>query len=210
MSAFTMDTDDLVINENIPVKQFEHQQKQIETHSSQQIYADECIEWMGGYLKKKKLRTYGRKRITMRNHSNKIIMNKVTTAHRVSLCCHLKDINFMTRKLQVSHLCHNKKCVFVKHLVSESQSDNRKRSKCAKKKKCFCKHAVSCIFPAPPPKDPCIYCTQNVNNEDQALDCDGCKKWQHINCDDIMTMEEYTTLNEENGVKEWKCFKCST
>ena len=39
---------------------------------------------------KKSVNMYGRKRFTIGDHDNIVNMNKVNTAHRASLCAHIK------------------------------------------------------------------------------------------------------------------------
>ena len=39
---------------------------------------------------------------------------------------------------QVSHLCHNKRCLHLHHLVDETGEDNSQRKECAKNEEKFC------------------------------------------------------------------------
>lgn len=47
----------------------------------------------------------------------------------------------------VSHLCHNKMCINIDHLVLESRAQNNKRQICNANKSCTRAHEPPCIFP---------------------------------------------------------------
>ena len=58
-------------------------------------------------------------------------------------------------------------------------------------------------------KDSCIECMRKVTNDDMALSCDGCLRWQHIICNDIASEEEYHMFMQSRAILQWKCRRCS-
>ncbi|KAJ8037702.1 hypothetical protein HOLleu_18592 [Holothuria leucospilota] len=56
----------------------------------------------------------------------------------------------------------------------------------------------------------CLHCSGTVKDDEKALQCDGCSRWQHLGCITGVTEEEYGGAVEEGGVIEWACFWCSS
>jgi hypothetical protein len=57
--------------------------------------------------------------------------------------------------------------------------------------------------------DLCLYCTKVVAVDDEALECEKCKGWQHIVCNNIIKEEEYERLNNDTDyIYIWKCQQC--
>ncbi|KAH3818156.1 hypothetical protein DPMN_119752 [Dreissena polymorpha] len=54
----------------------------------------------------------------------------------------------------------------------------------------------------------CIHCERNVNDDDRAISCDQCEKWQHLSCDTGISLRQYRKMMKA-AVVEWKCRKCS-
>ncbi len=57
-------------------------------------------------------------------------------------------------------------------------------------------------------RDACIECRKKVTNEDMAISCDGCLKWQHIICNDIASDEDYHKYLDSRAILLWKCRRC--
>ena len=57
--------------------------------------------------------------------------------------------------------------------------------------------------------DACISCHLQVRNEDLALSCDKCSRWQHIICGDIVSEEKYQFFLDSRAVISWVCRPCS-
>ncbi len=57
--------------------------------------------------------------------------------------------------------------------------------------------------------DACISCHLHVRNEDLALSCDKCSRWQHIICGDIVSEEKYQFFLDSRAVISWVCRPCS-
>ena len=57
--------------------------------------------------------------------------------------------------------------------------------------------------------DACIDCHLQVRNEDLALSCDKCSRWQHIICGDIVSEEKYQFFLDSRAVISWVCRPCS-
>ena len=73
-----------------------------------------------------------------------------TSAHRAALLLHLfKEGKVATlqvdKTLECSHLCHNKMCINVKHLVLENKNENLSRKVCLRRKACQ-GHAPACLL----------------------------------------------------------------
>ncbi|KAH3880464.1 hypothetical protein DPMN_004378 [Dreissena polymorpha] len=54
----------------------------------------------------------------------------------------------------------------------------------------------------------CIHCERNVNDDDRAISCDQCEKWQHLSCDTGISLRKYRKMMK-GAVVEWKCRECS-
>lgn len=61
--------------------------------------------------------------------------HKTRTSHRVALMVQLRDFNVPFSQ-QASHLCNNKLCINVQHLVFERSSSNNLRKTCFAYLKC--------------------------------------------------------------------------
>jgi hypothetical protein len=48
------------------------------------------------------------------------------------------------RSYQASHLCHDKDCTLIEHLVWETKAENLSRLICQKAKQCKCDNVVKC------------------------------------------------------------------
>ena len=57
-------------------------------------------------------------------------------------------------------------------------------------------------------KDYCIFCEKEVENEHKAIECDKCKKWQHIRCDKVMNGWKYNRIKKGIELFQWSCKKC--
>ena len=60
--------------------------------------------------------------------------------HRLMFFVHSKRLDIKTEPQEVSHMCHNMRCVNIDHLVLELSVDNYNRDYCRKKKKCTDTH----------------------------------------------------------------------
>lgn len=58
------------------------------------------------------------------------------------------------------------------------------------------------------PKFPCLACNRNVANNHEALQCDGCSRWQHRNCGTNFTHEQYVELTHGEEF-DWYCNGCA-
>ena len=58
------------------------------------------------------------------------------------------------------------------------------------------------------PKFPCGICSNNVNNEHKAVQCDFCNYWNHIECEEISD-ESYQNLSEVNNLDIHCCKICN-
>ena len=99
-----------------------------------------CILW-GKALTKD---GYGRTR-------NPFEKGKEIHAHRlmfmvVSHCKNLPEKDDFGRILNVSHLCHVKKCINFDHLVLEADTTNMDRRYCVQQQACSGRHQPPCIF----------------------------------------------------------------
>ena len=71
-----------------------------------------------------------------------------TTVHRAVFILSENRPDLIKSKTagDVSHLCHEKRCVTKEHLWLESRARNMLRNACASSGKCQCKLTPSCIF----------------------------------------------------------------
>ena len=68
---------------------------------------------------------------------------------RVCRLIYFLHFNFeLNSRYQVSHLCHNKKCVNIEHLNYETPVTNNQRKTCNSNRVCCCNHygEPNCIF----------------------------------------------------------------
>lgn len=73
-----------------------------------------------------------------------------TSAHRAALLIHLlKEGKVATlqvdKTLECSHLCHNRMCVNINHLVLEKKTENLSRKVCFRRKACQ-GHTPACLL----------------------------------------------------------------
>jgi hypothetical protein len=55
----------------------------------------------------------------------------------------------------------------------------------------------------------CIYCNKEVGNDDKAIECEKCSKWQHIKCDGIMDGWKYNRVIKGKEKFQWMCVSCN-
>ena len=55
------------------------------------------------------------------------------------------------------------------------------------------------------PKFPCRICAKNVSDKDKAIQCDLCKLWVHIICNNLNYLD-YRYLQNSN--ESWYCIEC--
>ena len=60
-------------------------------------------------------------------------------------------------------------------------------------------------------QDLCIYCSKIVTDQDLALECEHCLHWQHIACQNILSVNDYEMLNNTDASKSfsWCCDNCA-
>ena len=61
-------------------------------------------------------------------------------------------------------------------------------------------------------QDLCIHCSKVVTDQDLALECEHCLHWQHIECQDILSVNSYELLNNTDDPKQsfsWCCDNCA-
>lgn len=103
-----------------------------------------CIEWNGACTAS----GYGRKRITWPNGQKSIekVHRLAFMAYNKILHDKLEKSNEFDQQLDVSHLCHNKKCINEKHLVHEPHFVNMDRSSCFTHGFCSKRHEPHCLL----------------------------------------------------------------
>ena len=99
--------------------------------NSMQHANNECIVWTGCVNKQ----GYGQFRFRDPRDPNSSVF-KTRTSHRVALMLHFRDFD-VPSSMQASHLCNNKLCVNVEHLVFEGNSTNNLRKTCFSLHKCI-------------------------------------------------------------------------
>ena len=55
----------------------------------------------------------------------------------------------------------------------------------------------------------CLKCKIPVTDDDRAITCDICERWQHIACNDIITDDAYDEVMDGRAQLEWCCPKCT-
>ncbi|MES9904858.1 MAG: hypothetical protein ABW168_19560 [Sedimenticola sp.] len=95
------------------------------------------------------MNTYGRMRFPV--YSDK--RSKIFRAHRVAYMAwhelfpeHVPEKSDTGEQLDVSHLCHRKRCIQEKHLVLERHSTNNQRKICDGQGWCSGAHQPACIL----------------------------------------------------------------
>ncbi|KAH3751333.1 hypothetical protein DPMN_185886 [Dreissena polymorpha] len=58
-------------------------------------------------------------------------------------------------------------------------------------------------------KYPCVYCEQNIGEDDKVISCDECERWKHLSCETGVSLQQYRKMVKGEVVLEWKCHKCS-
>lgn len=103
-----------------------------------------CIEWNGACTDT----GYGRKRVTWPDGQ------KFTEkTHRLAYMAYNKivhdtmpKLNEFSQPLEVSHICHNKKCIHENHLVHEPHITNMERNGCLIAGYCSKRHTPHCLL----------------------------------------------------------------
>lgn len=98
----------------------------------------QCLIWTG-YVSKA---GYGRFRYRDPRDHCAAADHKTCTAHRIAVMVNLKNLD-ISANVQASHLCNNKLCVNIEHLVLESSSVNCQRRTCFRICRCN-RHFDSC------------------------------------------------------------------
>ena len=98
-----------------------------------------CMLWQGG--PDNTVSSYGRKRIKYPGYPS----SKTEYVHRVAYKLHHKTFE-LEKSLEVSHLCHNHRCINPSHLVLELHEINSSRLSCKVQQKCTHGHTPFCIF----------------------------------------------------------------
>ncbi|XP_071133066.1 uncharacterized protein [Mytilus edulis] len=57
--------------------------------------------------------------------------------------------------------------------------------------------------------DSCIQCQNVVRPRQEALQCDGCQKWQHRTCNSGVPRDQYRQAVKDHAQLEWKCVTCT-
>ena len=53
----------------------------------------------------------------------------------------------------------------------------------------------------------CDVCTEQVSNNENAIECESCNRWQHFQCSGL-TREEFDIAKRRNCKLTWLCVKC--
>lgn len=98
--------------------------------NSRQHENGECVVWTGCINKQ----GYGQFRF--RDPRDPLTAgHRTRTSHRVALMVQLRDLDVPASE-QASHLCNNKLCINVQHLVFEGSSCNNLRKTCFSRSRC--------------------------------------------------------------------------
>lgn len=116
---------------------FEKTLQRIEAKTSQAPTSLGCHEWMGTLKYKSR---YGVIKI---HPPGKRIMLK--SVHRVKYMCSVRNLDIPS-EFDVSHLCHNPKCLNISHLTLERHEVNMQRIECQNARNCMGNHYPLCIF----------------------------------------------------------------
>lgn len=118
--------------------------QELNRNSSVLHNAHSCIEWNGACTDT----GYGRKRVTWPDGQKSI-----EKTHRLAYMAHnkiLKDqlqkTNEFGQQLDISHTCHNKKCLNPDHLVNEPHRINMDRNGCYVSGLCSKRHHPHCLL----------------------------------------------------------------
>lgn len=113
-------------------------------NSTISLNGKDCKEWNGACTES----GYGRKRVTWPDGKKSMERTHrliYMAQHKIHYS-ELKNKNEFGEQLDVSHLCNNKKCIEVDHLVHEPHSINMDRNECFKHGHCSKVHSPHCII----------------------------------------------------------------
>ena len=57
--------------------------------------------------------------------------------------------------------------------------------------------------------DLCIRCKKTVSSQQEAIQCDGCDRWQHRICGTNITRKDYRTAVRSGQGIDWRCEDCA-
>lgn len=125
----------------LPSKQFDQLKERINSNTAPD---GQCLLWMG------KAHTangkYGKIKVIIRDGGGNLVLKQAMTVHRAMYIANQKSIIEEGPHYDVSHLCHNTKCVHIPHLVLELHDVNMHRIECHHQGKCSKQHTPFCIF----------------------------------------------------------------
>lgn len=96
-----------------------------------------CHEWQGG------LKTNSNYGVIKIHPPGQNITTR--SVHRIKYLCLIKNLN-VDRGLDISHICHNPKCLTTEHLTLEAHEINMNRVACFNEKTCSGEHQPECLF----------------------------------------------------------------
>ena len=114
----------------------------LEKNSESGVGGVNCKIWKGC----KDSQGYGKKRVLWPSGER-----SVERTHRLAFMVHNKSSNLPRHNsygepVEVSHLCHNKLCINMEHLVLESHRENTSRNYCRRVGVCTMAHAPPCVL----------------------------------------------------------------
>lgn len=113
---------------------------------SSQVMPNGCQLWLKGPDPQKC--AYGKKRTKFPDVPGSSGVSEVVYVHRLAYMVSNKVVQ-LPQGLEVSHLCHNPRCVEPRHLCLESHEANSERITCLKQGICTKLHNPPCIIVNP-------------------------------------------------------------
>ena len=93
--------------------------------------------------------------------------------------------------------------------IVSNVTNSRRSSRKTKRKECYDPSVIPAIQNELPgtKRKICFFCEDSIKPNDMAMECCGCRSWNHVCCDETLTMEFYNQLEDDTSI-EYMCLIC--
>ena len=123
---------------------------------------------------------------------------------KMSDCLYCKKTVQITKIAYCCGRCRRRKHVFCDNMVSKDKIKSHMNYSNLPWYCDSCKSTMNLDFSS------CTFCTMTVSDNQKGLSCDRCKKWQHIQCQFILSKVKYNQAVDNSSITlpTWFCCYC--
>ena len=87
--------------------------------------------------------------------------------------------------------------------IVSNVTNSRRSSRKTKRKECYDPSVIPAIQNELPgtKRKICFFCEDSIKPNDMAMECCGCRSWNHVCCDETLTMEFYNQLEDDTSIE---------